>query len=125
MSAGEIGQIDAQGHVWLMGREDRMITVGDESVFPEAVEACIAALPEVTECAVLPRADPKRGHHLVAIVAGAAPDPDLAVRIRATCRADLGAARTPKDVLWHADFPRLRSGKPDLIALRRWLEAQA
>lgn len=121
ISAGEIGQMDANGMLWLMGRKDRMITVGDVNVFPETVEALIANLPGVETCAVLPRPDPHRGQHLVAIVGGIG-DAAQARHIRDICRTELGAARTPKTVLFHPTFPFLPSGKPDLIVLTQWLE---
>lgn len=122
MSAGEIGHLDADGFLWLKGRQDRMITVGDVNVFPETVEAVIANISGVRNCAVLPRADTHRGHQLVAILS--TPEPFDTIQIRDTCRQRLGAAMTPKQVLIHPDFPVLPSGKPDLVALKHWLEDQ-
>lgn len=123
ISAGEIGQVDAQGHLWLMGRHDRMITIGDVNVYPERVEALIAGFAQIDACAVLPRPDPARGHHLVAVLAGPS-DTAQALRIRDRCRTELGPVMTPKQVLWHPYFPMLPSGKPDLVALRHWVEEQ-
>ncbi len=122
ISAGEIGQLDGDGFLWLKGRQDRMVTIGDVNVFPETVEATIAAIPEVHNCAVLPQPDPHRGHHLVAVIR--ADVHSDALQIRDICRHKLGPAMTPKRVLTHPDFPLLPSGKPDLVALMHWLEDQ-
>ncbi|WP_432817198.1 AMP-binding protein [Sulfitobacter sp. JB4-11] len=124
VSTGEIGQVDGDGLLWLKGRRDRMITVGDVNAFPETVEDLIAAMPGVAHCAVLPRPDPRRGQHLVAVVAGQK-ETGLSLRIRDGCRASLGATLTPKHVLFHPAFPLLTSGKSDLVALAHWVEERS
>jgi long-chain acyl-CoA synthetase len=116
-----MGQVDGDGVLWLRGRMDRMIRIGEVSVHPETIEAQIAAMPGVGVCAVLPRPDTLRGQHLVAVLDG--PEtPTLPTRVRDVCRAALGAVMTPRHVLCHPDLPLLGSGKPDLVALARWLE---
>ncbi len=47
-------------HLFLSGRADRMVTVADQNVFPEEIEAFLLSLPGVTRAAVLPRPDPSR-----------------------------------------------------------------
>ncbi|SFE76634.1 long-chain acyl-CoA synthetase [Sulfitobacter brevis] len=122
LSVGEIGRLDDTGFLWLTGRRSRMVTISDQNVFPEAIEATIAAFPDVTDCAVLPVPDRLRGHRLVAVIAGAA-DPLRDAAILDACRRRHGALISPQR-LRHVDpFPVLPSGKPDLAALARWLEA--
>tara|TARA_R110002049_G_scaffold44333_3_gene129919 strand:+ start:168180 stop:169421 length:1242 start_codon:yes stop_codon:yes gene_type:complete len=124
VTVGEMGQLDEDGNLWLKGRRSRMITIADQNVFPETVEALITAHLRCA-CAVLPRPDPMRGQHLVAIV-DAAPDraiaDQIATQITDACRARFGPLATPKQVFFHPSLPLLPSGKIDLTALVRWLK---
>jgi long-chain acyl-CoA synthetase len=112
LSVGEIGEM-RDGFLFLAGRAGRMVTVADQNVFPEEIEAFLLAQPGVTQAAVLPRADALRGHVLDAVVMGGDPDALLAA-----CRRRLGPLKTPRRVLCVADWPLLASGKTDLATLR-------
>jgi long-chain acyl-CoA synthetase len=113
LSVGEIGAM-RDGFLFLAGRAGRMVTVADQNVFPEEIEAFLLAQPGVTQAAVLPRADVLRGHVLDAVVMGGDPDALLAA-----CRRRLGPLKTPRRVLCVADWPLLASGKTDLATLRK------
>lgn len=117
LSVGEMGWME-EGFLYLSGRAGRMVTVADQNVFPEEIEAFLLGLPGVVRAAVLPRPDALRGVHLVAVVQGAAED---AAILRA-CRAALGALKAPKAVYRLADWPMLASGKTDLAAVERAVE---
>lgn len=116
LSVGEMGRME-DGFLFLSGRAGRMVTVADQNVFPEEIEAFLMALPGVARAAVLPRPDPLRGVHLVAVVQGTAPD----AQILTACRAALGALKAPKAVYRLTDWPMLSSGKTDLAAVERAL----
>ena len=122
MTVGEIGELDADGHLWIKGRRQRMVQIADQMVFPEAVETVIAAHTRLP-CAVLPREDALRGQHLVAVVETAAKELS-AEEIIANCRAALGTLAAPRRVFFNSDLPLLPSGKIDLNALSNWLEGQ-
>ena len=123
-ATGEVGHLDADGRLWLQGRQDRLLTVSDVTISPEMAEAVILRLPGVTHCAVLPQVGGARGMSLVAVVDGQ-PDADLALQARAACRHALTAGLVPAEVVFHPDFPLLASGKPDLVTLASWLEDRA
>lgn len=114
LSVGEMGWME-EGFLYLSGRAGRMVTVADQNVFPEEIEAFLLGLPGVARAAVLPRPDALRGVHLVAVVQGAAED---AAILRA-CRAAMGALKAPKAIYRLADWPMLGSGKTDLAAVER------
>ncbi|TXI06486.1 MAG: AMP-dependent synthetase, partial [Pseudorhodobacter sp.] len=112
----ELGRM-AGGFLYLSGRAGRMVPVADQNVFPEEIESFLMGLDGVTRAAVLPRPDPLRGVHLVAVVQGGAADGDI---LRA-CRAAFGALKAPKAVCRLVDWPMLASGKTDLAAVERAL----
>lgn len=113
LSVGEMGALDAQGYLFLRGRRSRMVTVADQNVFPEAIEAVVLAQPGVDAVAVITPQDHMRGCFVVAAVVGDIP----ASVLRKECRAALGAAAVPR-VVWPLEaLPMLPAGKPDLKRL--------
>ncbi|MDP5306553.1 AMP-binding protein [Paracoccus spongiarum] len=122
LSVGEMGGLDADGHLRVVGRRSRMVTIADRNVFPEAIEALLAQAPGVTHCAVLPRPCPRRGTVLVAVVAGAL-DAAAGDALLARCRAAFGPLAAPRALHRLARFPLTVAGKPDLARIARLLEA--
>lgn len=116
MTVGELGWIDDQGYLWLSGRRSRMVTVADQNVFPEAVEAVISQHLEQGLCAVIAVRDPQRGHHLQAFIEGAA-DLPWEKQLRQAIGQQLGAASVPRSFHYLTEFPLLSAGKIDLKAL--------
>jgi long-chain acyl-CoA synthetase len=112
LTVGEIGEM-RDGFLFLSGRAGRMMTVADQNVFPEEIEAFLLDQPGVTRAAVLPRADPLRGQVPEAVVMGGDP-----AALLAACRRQLGPLKTPRRVHLVADWPLLASGKTDLAALQ-------
>jgi long-chain acyl-CoA synthetase len=113
LSVGEIGAM-TDGFLHLRGRAGRMVSVADQNVFPEEIEAFLHSLPGVTRAAVLPVPDEKRGHKLIAILQG---DPAQEAAILTTIRQHLGPLKAPRVLLWRQNWPMLPSGKTDLMAL--------
>jgi long-chain acyl-CoA synthetase len=117
LSVGEIGALE-DGYLYLKGRAGRMVTVADQNVFPEEIEALLETLPGITRAAVLPVPDAKRGHSLVAILQG---DPSTEAAIQTALRTELGPLKSPKSLIWRQDWPVLASGKTDFKALEATL----
>ena len=121
LSIGEMGKLDASGYLFLKGRKSRMVTVADQNVFPEAIEAVLLAEPEIEAAAVITPTDLLRGHFIVAAVVGNA----STAKLRKLCRAKLGEAAVPRKI-WHiSHMPMLAAGKPDLQYLETlWQEEE-
>ena len=113
MSVGEMGWMEL-GELHLAGRAGRMVTVADQNVFPEEIEAFLGGLHGVRRAIVLPRADRLRGHVIVAVLQG---DPSQEVAILRAARARLGPLKMPRAVIWREAWPETASGKVDLTRL--------
>jgi long-chain acyl-CoA synthetase len=118
LSVGEVGRLH-DGYLYLFGRAGRMVTVADQNVFPEEIEAMMQALPGIDRVAVVPVPDARRGSVLVAVVQG---DPSREAAILAALRARLGPLKAPKALIWQKDWPLLPSGKTDIKALEARLK---
>jgi long-chain acyl-CoA synthetase len=122
LSIGELGRLDDQGNLFVAGRKSRMVTISDSNVFPEEIERFLAATLGTDTVAVIPLPDAKRGHRLVAVVAGPCAgitEQDLLV----LCRQTLGPLRAPRRVHFVPALPMLPVGKPDYRAITKWAEA--
>ena len=69
---GDLGSLDAQGHLFVLGRKDTQFISGGENIRPEEIEQAILTLPEVEQCVVVPVPDATYGQRPAAFVKGAA-----------------------------------------------------
>lgn len=68
---GEQGWIDPKGNLFLNGRTDRRVTIADQSVHLDAIEADLLALTGITAAGVVALPDDKRGLRAFGAVIGA------------------------------------------------------
>ncbi|MDX6589664.1 MAG: hypothetical protein QOI84_938 [Solirubrobacterales bacterium] len=112
LSSGDVGHIDADGRLFVDGRDDEMIVSGGENVFPREVEDLIADREEVAEVAVIGVEDAEFGQRLKAFVVlreGAANI--SAADVAAHVKANLAAYKTPREVEFIDELPRNATGK--------------
>jgi acyl-CoA synthetase (AMP-forming)/AMP-acid ligase II len=110
-STGDIGFLDVDGFLTLVGRETDLIITGGFNVYPAEVENVVAAQAGVRECAVFGLPDDIWGEAVVAVVSpedGAELDPDA---LRQAVRPLLGGVKTPKRIDVVAELPRNDNGK--------------
>jgi len=125
---GDIGHVDADGYLFLTDRADDKIISGGVNVYPQEIEAAIAAVPGVAECAVVGVPDERFGERPVAAVV---PAPGLDAAARAAlagqvadhCRAVLGRVKRPDRIVLVDELPRLPTGKLLRRRLRDLLHA--
>jgi len=121
LTLGEMGALDQEGYLYIAGRRNRMVTIADQNVFPEDIEAWFLSDPEVVHCAVLPTFDAQRGHRLVAVI-GNDLTPDRRDALLSGCRAAFGPLVAPRRLLTLRDFPVTAAGKPNLAAIAERVE---
>jgi non-ribosomal peptide synthetase component E (peptide arylation enzyme) len=64
----ELGRIDDEGRIILMGREHDLIIRGGQNIFPADIEAVLSAHPKILEVAVVGLPDPEMGERVCAVV---------------------------------------------------------
>src|SRR3712207_2458192 len=111
MSAGDVGHLDADGRLFVDGRDDDMIVSGGENVFPGEVEDLLHGHEAIAEAAVFGVDDPAFGQRLRAVVVRR-PGHDLDEHaVKAYVRDNLAAYKVPRDVEFAATLPRTATGK--------------
>ncbi len=109
---GDHGRLDGDGRLHVDGRLDDLIITGGENVWPQAVEAVLAATKSVAEVAVVGRPDPEWGQRVVALVVPAHPQaPPTLDGLRDAVKAQLPAYAAPRDLELVETLPRTLLGK--------------
>ena len=115
---GDLGRIDANGYVWIEGREKDLIISGGLNVYPAEVEAAIDAIVGVNESAVIGVPHPDFGEAVTAVIArdaGAELDEEA---IQWVLTARLAAFKRPKRIFLVDALPRNAMGKIQKVHLR-------
>ncbi|HWT23751.1 MAG TPA: AMP-binding protein, partial [Solirubrobacteraceae bacterium] len=108
---GDVGHFDADGRLFIDGRDDDMIVSGGENVFPGEVEDLLAGHEAIAEVAVFGVEDAEFGERLAAVVVRR-PGADLdADAVRRYVRRNLAGYKVPRDVEFAAELPRTATGK--------------
>ncbi|GAA4714098.1 AMP-binding protein [Phytohabitans rumicis] len=111
IATGDLGHVNADALLFVVGREDDMIISGGENVFPSEVENLLAELPQVREVAVIGVPDPEYGQRLAAYLAlhpGETLDADA---VREYVRRYRARYSVPRDVVFLPYLPRNATGK--------------
>lgn len=115
---GDVGMIDLDEYLWLVGRAKDLVITGGLNVYPIEVEEALDAMPGVHESAVIGVADADFGEAIVAVVVakpGASLDLELlGVRARET----LAVFKVPKRFHVVDALPRNAMGKVEKAKLR-------
>jgi malonyl-CoA/methylmalonyl-CoA synthetase len=115
---GDVGTIDGDGRVTIVGRAKDVIITGGFNVYPKEIEEVLDALPEIGESAVIGVAHPDFGEGVVAVVTARQTLPSEA-EIIATLSASLAKFKVPKRIFTVDELPRNTMGKVQKAELRK------
>ena len=116
---GDLGRVDPDGTVYILGRLKELVNRGGLHVSPTEVETAVRLHPAVADAAVVATPDPVLGEAVCACVvaAPAAAMPDLA-GLRDFLAASLARHKLPDELCLVDTIPRTKIGKVDRPALQ-------
>lgn len=115
---GDLGRIDANGYVEIIGRGKDLVISGGLNIYPKEVEDALDAMPEVAEAAVIGVPHPDFGEAVVALVV-AVPGATLDTQALALALSQkLARFKLPKAIIPLAELPRNTMGKVQKNILR-------
>jgi acyl-CoA synthetase (AMP-forming)/AMP-acid ligase II len=117
----DLGRLDEDGYLYIIGRSSEMYKSGGENIFPLEIETVIETHPDVLFAAVIGAPDPvysETGHAFVTLKPGADTSPEA---LRQHCRRRLTSFKVPGKIDIRATLPLLANGKVDKMALRQQL----
>ena len=116
---GDLGYADAEGFLFLTGRQHDMIKVGANRVGAREIEDVLLTHAAVHEAAVVAVPHDLLGEVPVAVVSLRTPIDEAETELRRHCAGVLAPYKVPAKVLVLPDLPKLATaGKLDRLALR-------
>ena len=123
LHTGDIGYLDDEGNIFVIGRKKRMIVRHDGSkVFPVEIEDCLMQHPSVSACAVVPMQDPDHSESHLPKAFVVLKDSDTQTTIKelmAYCEANLPVHLVPAAIEFIDALPMNTNGKVDYQKLIR------
>jgi acyl-CoA synthetase (AMP-forming)/AMP-acid ligase II len=111
LRSGDLGYLDDDGFLYLVGRKKDLIVRGGHNVYPTDVESVILEHPAVREAAVVGVPHDVLGEDIAAFVVR---KPDAAVgrdELQAFCAGHLADYKRPRQVTFVDELPRNATGK--------------
>ena len=119
---GDIGVFTEKGFLKIVDRKKDMVIVSGFKVYPNEVEAAVAAYPGVVECACIGVPDDKTGEAVRMFVVKARGAEVSDADIIAYCRGELAAYKVPRQIVFIDSLPKSNVGKILRRELRTWPE---
>ena len=115
LATGDLGRLDADGFLTLVGRVKDLISVGGMKFFPQEVERVLMQHPAIAEACVYGIAHPRDGEQpradLILAETNAVAAPPTAAALEAHCKQALAPYKIPHRFRIVAELPRTASGK--------------
>ncbi len=108
---GDLGRLDEDGYLYVLGRTDDMVITGGLNVYPSEVETVLLNHPKVQEAAVVGIPDSRRGQILRANVVLKHGETATRREILSFCKERLASFKMPRQVEFKDSLPKSRSGK--------------
>jgi fatty-acyl-CoA synthase len=116
---GDIGRRDAEGYFWVHDRKKNLIISGGENIYPAEIERVLMDHPDVRECAVIGRPDPRWDEVPIAYVIRPPGSLIEVEDLKAHVLTQLARFKVPRDIVFVEDLPRTALGKVQHFMLRQ------
>jgi acyl-CoA synthetase (AMP-forming)/AMP-acid ligase II len=111
LSSGDVGHFDADGRLFIDGRDDEMIVSGGENVFPREVEDLLADHESVEEAAAVGVDDEEFGQRLRAFVVKEEGKDVSEEDLKGYVKQNLARYKVPREIVFVDELPRNATGK--------------
>jgi fatty-acyl-CoA synthase len=117
---GDLGKLDEEGYLYVVGRKKDVIIVGGENVYPAEIENLLCRHPKIYEVAVMGAPNEVWGETVCAIIRVKDGQRLTADEVIDFCRGNLAAFKVPRIVTFTTEpLPRNDLGKVAKSELRR------
>lgn len=124
LRTGDLGRLDEDGHLFLVGRSSEMIKSAGERIFPQEIEDVLQQLPGVAEVAVIGLPDETLGERIVAYLIAKPGHTLERPQLKAHCLAAMPFVRVPKEFVVVDELPQTASGKVSRSKLKKQILAE-
>ena len=117
--SGDIGRRDADGYFWVHDRKKNLIISGGENIYPAEVERVLLEHPDVVECGVIGRLDPRWDEVPIAYVIRRKGGTVDAEGLKVHIQLQLARFKVPREIVFVEDLPRTALGKVQHFMLKQ------
>jgi len=124
---GDMGRMDAEGYLSILGRFKDVITIDGQSIYPREIEALIDSVPGVVESAVVGVQQPGCPPTVAAVIVPQQHGDAQSIQrtVQEHLAAKLPPYKLPHTLQWVSQLPRNSMGKVQKNVLRDRLSMQA
>jgi len=108
---GDIGKIDEDGYLFILGRKKDMIIRKGQNIFPIDIENVLHAHPKVAEVAAVGISDKLRGEAVRAVIRLKEGEVATKQSIKQFCLERLANYKVPKQIIFTDSLPKTATGK--------------
>lgn len=116
---GDLGYLDNDGYLFLIGRKKELINKGGEKIAPSEIDAALMSCPGVSEAMAFPIHDPVLGEDIAAMVVRKQKDLSEA-DLRRFLLDNLTPSKLPRYIFFVNSIPKTYSGKPMRYGGTQW-----
>jgi len=119
MTVGDIGWVDGEGHLFLVGRTSEVMIVGGVNIYPAEVENVLLEHPLIADACVFGVPNDEYGEEIFAavvarekgLVDGQSRAAELREVVMEHCRMNLAKYKCPRTISFREEIPRDPNGK--------------
>jgi fatty-acyl-CoA synthase len=115
---GDLGIIDAEGYVRIVGRLKDMVIRGGENIYPREIEEFLHNHPKIADVYVIGVPDEKYGEELMAWIMVEKGEVMTEEEVKEFCRGKIAHYKIPRYVKFVTEFPMNISGKIQKYKMR-------
>jgi len=121
LHTGDLGTMNAQGYVNIVGRVKDMVIRGGENLYPAEIEQFLTRHPKIADAQVIGIPDAFMGEEMAALIRLKPGEQLTEEALRDYCRANISHHKVPKYIKFVTVYPLTASGKIKKFELREQL----
>lgn len=111
--SSDLGYLDEEGYLYVLGRSDDMINIGGLKVYPSEVENAALKIPGIVDCICFGVPDPVTGQAVKLLIQTDASFSGTAVTVQEALGRGMDAYKVPKNIEIVDEIAKTANGKPD------------
>jgi long-chain acyl-CoA synthetase len=115
---GDIGQLDENGYLFIVGRKKDMIIRKGQNIHPSDIEEVLSSHPKIAEAAVVGIPDEIRGENVRAYISLKTGEEATEEEMRRFCRKHMADYKLPRQIMFLDSLPRTATGQINKEALK-------
>lgn len=124
LHSGDLGIMDEEGYVQVVGRIKDMIIRGGENIYPREVEEFLYSHPAISEVQVFGIADAKMGEEVCAWIQLAEGEQLLEDDVKAFCKDQITHFKVPRHIRFVDEYPMTVTGKIQKFIMREKMQEE-